>query len=80
MSIHDYPKCRKCNAPIIIQPVAVPPVRRAATTSYNIFRINVALSTGLCAKCQKDFLEEQSLYEKKKFDREDIVGSEYICI
>ena len=45
-------RCKQCNQPIIF-PIVIPPVKRAATYTYNTWRIQCIFDKDLCRKCHQ---------------------------
>ena len=52
ISSKPFPRCRQCNEQIIF-PVVIPPAKRAATYSYNTWRIQCIFDKDLCRKCHQ---------------------------
>lgn len=55
--------CNKCGQPIIFS-VKVPPIKRAATHSYNLYRIFCIVDAvqGVCRKCHTKHLPQEVMY------------------
>lgn len=52
-----YPICKECGQPIIFS-VIVPPIKRVASQSYNLYRIFCIVDAvqGVCRKCHTKHL------------------------
>lgn len=51
--IEDYPRCKRCGAPILTTLVPSP-ARRAATAYYNFSRLIFIALSPLCERCKRD--------------------------
>lgn len=71
ISKNSYPICKECGQPIIFS-VRVPPMKRGADLSYNLYRMRCSVDAmqGVCRKCHTNHLPplDRLRYEEVMFN------------